>query len=71
MCPVDYTSVVGVGNLYSIFSFYLVGYTLYFKSGNGYITLVSVSFLHTLLNRLYGGVLFMNTCTAVYEVHRK
>ena len=27
--------------------------------------------LFTLLNRLYGGFLFMNTCTAVYEDHRK
>ena len=27
--------------------------------------------LTTLLNRLYGGFLFMNTCTAVYEDHRK
>ena len=24
-----------------------------------------------MLNRLYGGFLFMNTCTDVYEDHRK
>ena len=37
------------------------------------VTQVSVMyvFIFTLLNRLYGGFLLMNACTAVYEDHRK